>query len=95
MSSLETVENPPSISARIILSLDAKEYEEKAKKDLSLEFVLRKIADSEKITVEQGDIENALKEIKDEKQKAQIMANPYLVASIIRQQKTLDFLTKL
>jgi FKBP-type peptidyl-prolyl cis-trans isomerase (trigger factor) len=71
------------------------EYEEKAKKDLTLEFVLRKIADSEKITVENSDIENAIKEVKDEKQKQQIMSNPYMVASIIRQQKTLDFLSKL
>lgn len=71
------------------------EYEEKAKKDLSLEFVLRKIADTEKITVENADIENAVKEIKDEKQKQQVIQNPYLVASIIRQQKTLDFLGNL
>lgn len=71
------------------------EYEEKAKKDLALEFILRKIADTEKITVENSDIEKAVNDIKDEKQKKQIMENPYLVASIIRQQKTLDFLTKI
>lgn len=71
------------------------EYEEKAKRDLQIEFVLRKIADSEKITVEEKDIQQALADIKDEKQRAQIMQNPYLVASIIRQQKTLDFLSNL
>lgn len=71
------------------------EYEEKAKKDLTLEFVLRKIADDEKITVEPKDIEEVMKDIQDENQKKQLMGNPYFLASIIRQQKTLDYLTKL
>lgn len=71
------------------------EYEEKAKRDLQIEFILRKIADTEKITVEEKDITEALKGISDPKQQAQIMQNPYLVASIIRQQKTLDFLSAL
>ncbi len=72
-----------------------KEYEERAEKDLKLEFMLRKVADEEKITVEQADIEKAIADIKDEEQKKEISQNPYLVASIIRQQKTLDFLSKL
>ncbi len=72
-----------------------KEYDERAEKDLKLEFVLRKIADDEKITVEAKDVDGALAAIKDEKQKAQLMQNPYVVAAIIRQQKTLDFLSKL
>lgn len=71
------------------------EGEKKAKMDLSLEFILRKIADTEKITVEKEDVEGALKEITDEKQRNQLLQNPYFLASIIRQQKTLDFLTKL
>lgn len=71
------------------------EYEDRAKRDLALEFVLRKIADDEKITVEQPDIETVLKDVKDEAQRNQLMQNPYLLASIIRQQKTLDFLTKI
>ncbi|MFI5265728.1 MAG: trigger factor, partial [Candidatus Levyibacteriota bacterium] len=71
------------------------EYEDKAKKDITLEFVLRKIADDEKITVEQADIEEVLKDIKDEKQKTQLLSNPYFLTSVIRQQKTLDFLTQL
>lgn len=71
------------------------EGEKKAKMDLSLEFVLRKIADTEKITVEKEDVDGALKEITDEKQRNQLLQNPYFLASIIRQQKTLDYLTKL
>lgn len=72
-----------------------KEYDERAEKDLKLEFILRKIADDEKITVEAKDVDEAMAAIKDEKQKAQLMQNPYVVAAIIRQQKTLDFLSKL
>ncbi len=71
------------------------EYKNKAENDLKLEFFLRKVADSEKITVEKEDIEKALNTIENPKEREEIMKNPYLVASIIRQQKTLDFLTKL
>jgi FKBP-type peptidyl-prolyl cis-trans isomerase (trigger factor) len=71
------------------------EYEVKAQNDIMLEFILRKVADDEKITVEKEDLEKALAAITDEKERAQIAQNPYVVASIIRQQKTLDFLSKL
>lgn len=71
------------------------EYDERAEKDLKLEFILRKVADDEKITVEEQDVKAAFESIKDEKQKAELSQNPYLVAAIIRQQKTLDFLSKL
>ena len=72
-----------------------KEYEERAEKDLKLEFLLRKIADEEKITVEQKEIDEAIGAIKDEKQRQDIAQNPYLIAAIIRQQKTLEYLTKI
>lgn len=71
------------------------EYEEKASKDIKLEFALRKIADSEKITVDQKDIEAVISTIKDENQKKEMLSNPYLLSALIRQQKTLDFLTKI
>lgn len=72
-----------------------KEYEERAKNDLKLEFLLRKIADIEKIEVSQKDVEDALGTIKDEQQKKQAQENSYLLSAIVRQQKTLDFLSKL
>jgi len=71
------------------------DYEKRAEQDLQLEFFLRAVADAEKITVEAQDIEQALGGIEDKKQQAEIAQNPYLVASIIRQQKTLDFLSKI
>lgn len=72
-----------------------REYEGKAEKNLKLEFILRKIADTEKIAVEQKDIDEAINAVKDEKQRNELTKNPYLVATIIRQQKTLNFLTTL
>lgn len=71
------------------------EYKKKAEYDLKLEFFLRKVSDEEKIVVEKEDIQKALNTIENPKEREEIMKNPYLVASIIRQQKTLDFLTQL
>ncbi|OGH12608.1 MAG: hypothetical protein A2857_04990 [Candidatus Levybacteria bacterium RIFCSPHIGHO2_01_FULL_36_15] len=71
------------------------EYQQKAEKDLKLEFLLRRIADEEKITVEQTDIDQIIASVKDENQKKELLKNPYILASIIRQQKTLDFLAKI
>lgn len=70
-----------------------KDYEDKAEQDLKLEFFLREVADVEKITVEPQDIEEALNGITDPKQREEVSRNPYFVANIIRQQKTLNFLT--
>jgi len=72
-----------------------KDYEVKAEKDLKLEFLLRKIADAENITVEQKDIDEVLSKIKDEKQKGEMAKNIYLLSALIRQQKVLDFLSKI
>ncbi len=71
------------------------EYKKKAENDLKLEFFLRKVADNEKITVEKEDIEKALATIENPKEREEIMKNPYLVASIIRQQKTVTFLSNI
>lgn len=72
-----------------------KEYSHQAERDLKLEVVLRKIADEEKITVEQPDVETALGSLKDEDSRKEVLKNPYYLAAIIRQQKALDFLSKL
>ncbi len=72
-----------------------KEYKKKAEQDLKLEVFLRKVADEEKITVEKEDIEKALASIENPTEREEIMKNPYLVASIIRQQKTISFLSGL
>jgi FKBP-type peptidyl-prolyl cis-trans isomerase (trigger factor) len=72
-----------------------KEYELKAENDIKLEFVLQKIAEEEKITVENKEVEEAIQQAKSDAEKQNLEANRYLLASILRQQKTLDFLKNL
>ena len=72
-----------------------KEYEVKAINDIKLEFALQKIAEEEKITVTDADIDEAIKNAKDDNERKALETNRYLLAGVIRQQKTLDFLKKL
>lgn len=71
------------------------EYANKAARDIKLEFVLQKIAETEKISVDDAEIEKTIENAKDPQEKQSLTANKYLLASIIRQQKTLDFLKSL
>ncbi len=71
------------------------EYRKKAENDIKLEFALIKIAEEEKITVEEKEIEEAIKASKNDEERKNLEANRYLLASILRQQKTLDFLKNL
>jgi FKBP-type peptidyl-prolyl cis-trans isomerase (trigger factor) len=71
------------------------EYAQKAQNDMKLEFVLQKIAETEKIAVEDKEIEEAIAKAKDPQERQNLEANRYLLASILRQQKTLDFLKNL
>lgn len=71
------------------------EYEKKAEDDIRLEFALQKIAEEEKIVVEEKEIEEAIQKAKDENERKNLKDNRYLLASILRQQKTLDFLKNL
>ena len=71
------------------------EYMTKAGNDLKLEFVLQKIAQDEQITVEETEIDEAVQKAKDPKERENLEKNRYLLASILRQQKTLDFLRQL
>lgn len=71
------------------------EYKKKAVNDLKLEFALQRIAQDEKIMVEEKEIEEAIQKAKDEKERKHLSDNRYLLSSILRQQKTLDFLKNL
>ncbi len=72
-----------------------KDYEEKAKADLTIEFALAKIADTEKIEVAPEELNEALTKAQSPAEKEQLQKNMYLLASVLRQQKTLDFLKNL
>ncbi len=69
-------------------------YAQRAERDLKLEFVLSKISQAEKISVDDAEIQKTIDGAKPE-EKASLAQNKYLLASIIRQQKTLDFLRSL
>lgn len=71
------------------------EYAKRAADDIKLEFVLQKIAELEKITVNDTEIEEAIQKAKDPAEKQNLSANKYLLAGILRQQKTLDLLMNL
>ena len=71
------------------------DYEKKALSDVTFEFTLQKIAEVEKITVDEKEVDAAISEAKSDEEKRSLEANRYLLASILRQQKTLDFLKAL
>lgn len=71
------------------------EYAKKAGDDLKLELVLQKVAETENITVDDKEIEEAILKAKDDTERKSLEANRYLLAAILRQQKTLDFLKSL
>lgn len=71
------------------------EYAQTAKRNLSLEFALMEIADSEKITVSKEDIDGLLAKVENENEKSKLAKDTYYLAHLIRQQKTIDFLNNL
>lgn len=71
------------------------EYAERAEEDMKLEFALQKIAEIEKIIIEQKEIDEAIQKAKDDNERKSLEGNRYLLAAILRQQKTLDFLLNL
>jgi FKBP-type peptidyl-prolyl cis-trans isomerase (trigger factor) len=72
-----------------------REYEVKAEADIKLEFVLQKIAQDEGIKVEEKEIDEAIAQSKTDQERQNLQENRHLLSSIIRQQKTLDFLRSL
>lgn len=65
------------------------EYRERTEKTLALEFVLEKIADEEKITVSEKEIDELISKEKDKKVQEQLKSKKYYLASLLRRQKTL------
>lgn len=72
-----------------------KEYAENARRSLTLEFALEAIADKEGLFVSDDDIQTAIKAAKTEEERAALAKERYYLASILRRQKTLDFLAAL
>lgn len=71
------------------------EYEQQAKRTLALEFALENIADVEGIIVSDDDIDAVIKTGKTDEEKDALKNQRYYLASVLRRQKTLDFLASL
>lgn len=71
------------------------EYKTQAERTISVQLILNAIAEGEKIEVTPEEIEKAVSSAKSEEEKKALESQKYVLASIIRQQKTLDFLANL
>lgn len=72
-----------------------KEYEVQATRTITLEFALEAIADKEGIFVSDDDIATVIKTAKSDEERKTLENQRYYLASILRRQKTLDFLSAL
>lgn len=72
-----------------------KEYEQQALRTLTLEFALEAIADAEGILISDDDIDTVIKTAKSDQEKETLTSQRYYIASVLRRQKTLDFLSAL
>ena len=72
-----------------------KRYKDEIEQTYKLEFVLADIADKENIKVENSDLEKLFAGISDPKEREAARTNSYFYASVLRKQKTLDYLLAL
>jgi len=71
------------------------EYEDQAKRTLTLEFGLEAIADKEGILISDDDIEAIIKTAKTDDERKSMENQKYYLATILRRQKTIDMLAAL
>lgn len=71
------------------------QFKKETEDTYKLEFILAEVADKENLKVEQADLDKLFVNIKDENEKKKAIQNSYYYATIIRKQKTLDYLISL
>lgn len=71
------------------------DYNLEAEKELKVELVLQKLADAENIIVDPSEVDKAISEAKSPEEKSALEKQKYILSSLIRRQKTLDFLANL
>jgi len=89
-----TVEQYLSSTGRTVETVH-KEYEEQSRRTLTLEFALEEIANKEGILVSDDDIDTVIKTAKTDQEKSALEAQRYYIASVLRRQKTIDFLASI
>ena len=79
------------------LTMDSlkEQFRKETEDTYKLEFILAEIADKENLKVEQVDLDKLFVNIKDEKERNMAKQNSYYYATILRKQKTLDYLISL
>jgi trigger factor len=79
-------------SKNLTMDLIKEQFKREIEDTYKLEFLLVEVADKEGIKVEQADMDRIFANIKDEKEKEMAAKNSYYYASVLRKQKTIDFL---
>lgn len=77
------------------IDLIREEYTKQSQENLLFEFILGKIADAEKISVSEEDLNKATAKAQSETQEKALEGQKYYLAILLRRQKTLDFLANL
>ncbi len=72
-----------------------KQYAKELDEMYKMEFILMAVAEKEHITVDQTDLDKMFNAISNEKERASARQNAYFYASVLRKQKTLDYLVGL
>ncbi len=67
-------------------------YRKEIEDTYKLEFILNAVADQEKITVDKGELDKLFANIPNPQEKKAAQENSYFYASVLRKQKTLDYL---
>lgn len=70
-------------------------YQKEAENTYRLEFILAEVADKEGIKVEKEELDKIFSGIKDEGERKKAEESGYFYASVLRKQKTIDFLMSL
>lgn len=71
------------------------DYRRQSEENLALEFILAKIAEEEKIEINPEEIDKIISQAKSEEEKKALASQKYYLASLLRRQKSLDFLASL
>jgi len=71
------------------------QFKKETEDTYKLEFILAEVADKENLKIEQADLDKLFVNIKDEKERKKAEQNSYYYATILRKQKTLDYLISL
>ena len=71
------------------------QFKKETEDTYKLEFALAEIADKENVKIEKTDLDKLFLNIRDEKERKKAEQNSYYYATILRKQKTLDYLISL